>query len=47
MDIWKDRFYMLLSVVVMIVAFVWAASTFDTATCYKVPGCTIVRGLLG
>jgi hypothetical protein len=43
---WKDRFYMLLSVVVLLAAFVLAASSFDNRTCYKIPGCVAVRGIL-
>lgn len=43
---WKDRFYMLLSVVVVVVAFIWASAMFDAGTCYKVPGCSVVRDLV-
>jgi hypothetical protein len=43
---WKERFFMLLSVVVVVVAFVWASSMFDSSTCYKVPGCTLVRDFI-
>ncbi len=36
---------MLLSVVVVVTAFVLVASTFDSRTCYKIPGCVLVRDL--
>jgi hypothetical protein len=44
---WQERFFMLLSLLAVVMAFIWAASMFDPSTCYKVPGCSTVRELIG